>query len=203
MTKNSKKNKVSLAVKVHPSHSKKKKKISSVSTSTSFISSKKTKSILTSKRVKRKKTVKNSGFLKKEKENKFKKEKQKVKSDIKPDGLILDDEIFYDNSYREERAKILLMKSGVTFFMLLIFVMWVYNVKQGIFTYKTKNKNNASINILNEIQSFNIKLEKEKTRLKDDDQGSLDFKENTDKIMASDKEIKLLKEKIEEKLNNQ
>lgn len=179
IAKKKKDNKLNLSVKVHSSPLKIRKK----STSRHIIESpaRHEKSLKAKRRIKifkKEDSHKTKGFLEKEEAGKRQFSKKKVN---KKKELVIEDrqDFFMRDNPREERAKILLMKSGVTFFMLLIFVMWAYNIKRSIVNSSPKNNSN---NIL-EVDSW---------------------QDVSDEISEKMKEIKDGKEKIEDlKIDNE
>lgn len=219
IAKKKKSDKVNLAVKVHSSSlpQKRKKVLSSVPEG-----SKKSKKIKKVKKenkpLKRRKLKKNKGFLEKEelkKKKEFKKElggKRYLKF-----PLVSEDSTEYN--YKEEKAKNLLMKSGVTFFMLLIFMMWVYNTKRSIVNSVPESVENNILepdswqNLSGGISEKMSEIKNLKTKIESE---TIEGKENKEKmskssvssnnpinISPSSEQIEKLKEEIDKRIDNQ
>lgn len=218
IAKKKKSDKVNLAVKVHSSSlpQKRKKVLSSVPEG-----SKKSKKIKKVKKenkpLKRRKLKKTKGFLEKEelkKKKELKKELRK-KNDLKSSSV---PEYFTEYNYKEEKVKNLLMKSGITFFMLLIFIMWVYNTKRSIVNSAPKSVENNILERdswqdlnggirekMSEIKNLKTKIESEARKTgenKEKTSSSSAPLSNPINFSTSSEQMKKFKKEIDKIINN-
>jgi hypothetical protein len=205
-----KNNKVNLAVKVHSSSAKARVKKGSDYVSQKLEKPPKLKKPKSAKKIfKKKKKLKAEGFLKHEekKVKQIKKERIKEKTEVQ--------EEFREYNYKEERAKMFLMKSGVTFFMLVIFIMWIYNTKRSIVNSSPKNDNSVleidswqeiSGEISEKMQEIKNKTEEVQEVILEEEQevksSSSTPANDLKNISTSSEEMKMFKEEIDKILNN-
>lgn len=205
-TKKNKSNKVNLAVKVHSSATKIKRKKAPISKPALSQETEKKKLKARKKVFKKKKPKKSKGLL--------------LEETKKEDLVNVSENIHEENNKRrsfftysegEEKAKLLLMRSGVTFFMLLIFVMWIYNAKRNIVR---SAPHNSESNIL-KIESWqeikkDISDKMQKIKNETEESQTLDLEEKRKEIDTSpalkDKLINISssseqKEKLKEGMN--
>jgi len=216
--KKKKNSRVNLSVKVHPSAPKAKRKSNYKQITEDSLNSEKKVKIKKKKSIfKKERSKKTGGFLKNDKKKKkkyfkktIKREKKESKKEVVPD---LDQDYFIEYNYGEEKSKVFLMKSGVTFFMILIFFMWAYNTKRSIANSIPKNNNSIvnsdswqkisnNFNKIKEVKNkieLNNNLNLEKERYSSSSLEKVLEKLATtspDKVSTSSEQIEKLKEEI-------
>ncbi len=145
---------------------------------------------------------------KKEKEEVIKKVKQQEKKTKKQLKVVK-----HIDSERMERDKRLMMWAGVTFFMVLIFGAWVFNLKNIFKTTENTDINNSAVQEWDKIaDEFTKTLEKVKEgmaelkEIETEEEGRDIFSETAttsdDAVVFEDDEINELKKRLEE-LENQ
>ncbi len=174
IAKKKKSDKVNLAVKVHSSSTKaiRRKSLKTISSQSSQ-EQKKKKNPKRKKRIFKKQVKKSKGLLSENLEKKKKPKIKKLKEKIQADEQIDKTSSFFEYDFKEEKAKKLLMRSGVTFFMLLIFIMWIYNTKRSIVSSAPKSED-ANILELDSWQDIREDLSEKMQEIKNKDEDEED-----------------------------